>query len=92
MKAGAPIRLYVLNAGPNRINSFHVVGAIFDRVIADGFGPPLLGLQTYNVPVGGGAIFELRLAEKGMYPFVTHAFADATKGAVGILQASPAKP
>jgi len=92
VKAGAPIRLYVVNAGPNRINSFHVVGAIFDRVIADGFGPPLLGLQTYNVPVGGGAIFELRLAEKGMYPFVTHAFADATKGAVGILQASPAKP
>jgi nitrite reductase (NO-forming) len=92
VKAGVPIRLYVVNAGPNRISSFHVVGAIFDKIIADGFGPPLQGVQTYNVPVGGGAIFELRLAEKGMYPFVTHAFADATKGAVGILQAGASKP
>jgi nitrite reductase (NO-forming) len=91
VKPNVPIRLYVVNAGPNRISSFHVVGAIFDKVIADGFGPPLQGLQTYNVPVGGGAIFELRLAEPGQYPFVTHAFADATKGAVGILQAGSAK-
>jgi len=90
VKARQPVRLYVVNAGPNRISSFHVVGAIFDKVIADGFGPPQLGLQTYNVPVGGGAIFELRLAEDGLYPFVTHAFADATKGAVGILQAGSA--
>jgi nitrite reductase (NO-forming) len=82
-----PIRIFVVNAGPNRISSFHVVGAIFDRVIADGFGRPFEGMQTWNVPVGGGAIFELRLAEAGLYPFVTHAFADATKGAVGVFQA-----
>jgi hypothetical protein len=25
--------------------------------------------------------------EEGLYPFVTHAFADATKGAVGVLRA-----
>jgi len=85
-----PIRLYVVNAGPNRISSFHVVGAIFDRVVADGFGRPFEGMQTWNVPVGGGAIFELRLAEDGLYPFVTHAFADATKGAVGVFQAGNA--
>jgi nitrite reductase (NO-forming) len=46
-------------------------------------------VQTVDVPVGGGAIFELRLAEPGDYPFVTHAFADATKGAVGVLRAQP---
>jgi nitrite reductase (NO-forming) len=87
VKAGEPLRLYVVNAGPNRISSFHVVGAIFDKVIADGFGRPFDGMQTWNVPVGGGAIFELRLAEPGVYPFVTHAFADATKGAVGMFRA-----
>jgi nitrite reductase (NO-forming) len=81
------IRLFVVNAGPNRISSFHVVGAIFDRVIADGFGRPFEGMQTWNVPVGGGAVFELHLAEDGLYPFVTHAFADATKGAVGVFKA-----
>lgn len=82
-----PLRLFVVNAGPNRTSAFHVVGAIFDRVLPDGFGRPLEGIQTWDVPVGGGAVFELRLAEKGLYPFVTHAFADATKGAVGVLRA-----
>lgn len=87
-----PIRIFVVNAGPNRISSFHVVGAIFDRVFADGFGRPLDGIQTWNVPVGGGAVFELRLAQAGLYPFVTHAFADATKGAVGVFRAGEPNP
>lgn len=89
VKARTPIRLYVVNAGPNRFSSFHVVGGIFDAIYVDAFGSPLRGVQTYNVPVGGGAIFELKLAEPGQYPFVSHAFADATKGAMGVLEAGP---
>lgn len=89
VRAHAPIRLYVVNAGPNRFSAFHVVGGIFDAIYVDAFGSPLRGVQTYNVPVGGGAIFELRLAEPGLYPFVSHAFADATKGAMGVLEAAP---
>jgi len=86
------LRLYVVNAGPNRISSFHVVGGIFERVFQDGSqANPLIGVQTVNVPVGGGSIFELRLREPGDYPFVTHAFADATKGAVGVLRAIAAR-
>ena len=46
-----------------------------------------MGTATVDVPVGGGSIFEVRLREPGDYPFVTHAFADATKGGVGILRA-----
>lgn len=85
---GELVRMYVVNAGPNRISSFHVVGGIFERVFQDGATTPSLrGVQTVNVPVGGGAIFEVRLREPGDYPFVTHAFADATKGAVGVLRA-----
>ena len=81
------LRLYVVNAGPNRISSFHVVGVVFDRVY-EGSPPanPTVGVQTMDIPVGGGSIFELRLREPGDYPFVTHAFADATKGAVGVLR------
>ncbi|HEX6643235.1 MAG TPA: multicopper oxidase domain-containing protein [Gemmatimonadales bacterium] len=88
------LRLHVVNAGPNRISSFHVVGGIFSQVFMDGSTTtPLRGIQTVNVPVGGGAIFELRLREPGDYPFVTHAFADATKGAVGVLRAlDPSRP
>lgn len=82
------VRMYVVNAGPNRQSSFHVVGGIFERAFLDasttgGFA----GVQTVAIPVGGGGIFELRLREPGDYPFVTHAFADATKGAVGVLRA-----
>jgi nitrite reductase (NO-forming) len=85
---GELVRLYVVNAGPNRISSFHVVGGIFERVYEDGTqANPLVGVQTVNIPVGGGSIFEVRLREAGDYPFVTHAFADATKGAVGVLRA-----
>jgi nitrite reductase (NO-forming) len=84
---GELVRFYVVNAGPNRVSAFHVVGAVFDRVYAGGFGAPLQGVQTWNIPVGGGAIFDFRLVEEGLYPFVSHAFADATKGAVGVLRA-----
>ncbi len=88
VKAGELVRLYVVNAGPNRASAFHVVGAIFSRVFVDARPTPTYeGIQTVEVPVGGGAIFEVRLPEPGEYPFVSHAFADATKGAVGILKA-----
>ncbi len=87
------VRLYLVNAGPNRVSSFHVVGGIFEHVFADGSTRASYdGVQTVAVPVGGGAIFEIRLKEPGDYPFVTHAFADATKGAVGILRAQKGAP
>ena len=88
VKANELLRLYVVNAGPNRFSAFHVVGGIFERVFVDGTSAnPLVGVQTVSVPVGGASIFEIRLKEPGDYPFVTHAFADATKGAVGVLRA-----
>jgi nitrite reductase (NO-forming) len=88
VRPGELLRLFVVNAGPNRISSFHVVGGIFERVFQDGSrSTPLIGVQTVDVPVGGGTIFEVRLREPGDYPFVSHAFADATKGAVGVLRA-----
>jgi nitrite reductase (NO-forming) len=89
VNAGELLRLYVVNAGPNRFSSFHVVGGIFERVFVDGSQHSALeGVQTVAVPVGGASIFEIRLKEAGDYPFVTHAFADATKGAMGIFRAS----
>jgi nitrite reductase (NO-forming) len=88
VKVNELLRIYVVNAGPNRFSSFHVVGGIFERVFVDGSQQsPLSGVQTVAVPVGGGSIFEIRLKQPGQYPFVTHAFADATKGAVGIFSA-----
>lgn len=90
VKVNELVRIYLVNAGPNRVSSFHVVGGIFERVFLDGASSSSLsGVQTVAVPVGGGSVFEIRLKEPGDYPFVTHAFADATKGAVGVFKAVP---
>lgn len=88
---GDRVRIFVMNAGPNRTSAFHVVGAIFDAVYPSGDPREVLhGIQTWDVPVGGGAVFETSfepgLSGQGSYAFVTHAFADATKGAVGMIK------
>jgi nitrite reductase (NO-forming) len=36
VKAGEPIRIFVVNAGPNIWSSFHVVGTIFDAAYVNG--------------------------------------------------------
>jgi nitrite reductase (NO-forming) len=89
VKVGEKVRLYVVNAGPTLFSAFHVVGALFDRVLVDGNPANVLeSVQTYTVPPGGGSTFELTLKEPGLYPFVTHNFAYTELGAVGVLQAS----
>jgi nitrite reductase (NO-forming) len=84
-RPGRLVRLYVANAGPNRETAFHVVGAIFDRVFPGG-GRALTKLQTWSVPPGGGAVFELTLPGTGFYPFVSHLLASEEQGQVGILK------
>ncbi len=86
---GELVRLYVVDAGPTFSSSFHVVGEIFERVYANGNPAPEnidRGIQTALVPVGGGAVFDVRPEEAGDYLFVSHAFAQANKGAVGVLR------
>lgn len=92
VRAGQRIRLYVVNAGPTLFSAFHVIGWIFDKVYVDGNPANALhGLQTYTIPPGGGATFELTITQPGLYPFVTHAFAYTGKGAVGLIKVLPAK-
>jgi len=43
-------------------------------------------MQTVLLPASGGAVVEFTLKEAGTYPFVTHQFNHATKGAVGIIE------
>lgn len=86
-KAGQRIRLFVVNAGPTVFSAFHVIGAIFSDTYADG-NPAnhMVGNQTVTVPPGGGTVVEFTIPEAGSYPFVTHAFADAGKGAIGVIK------
>jgi nitrite reductase (NO-forming) len=93
---GDRVRIFVVNAGPNFESDFHIVGAIFDKVYPDGNPKHALeDVQTYHVPAGGGAVFETVFEKdgsgEGLYPFVTHSFANAEKGAVGIIQVGSPK-
>lgn len=91
VNVGDRVRFFVMNAGPSLRSDFHIVGAVFDRVYPGGDPKTMLSnVQTYTVPAGGGAVFEteFRAGEsgEGVYAFVTHAFADASKGAVGLIK------
>ena len=44
------------------------------------------GVQTVGVPAGGGAVFDVKIDEQGLYPFVSHAFAHVDLGQVGLLK------
>lgn len=87
VQVATPYRVWVMNAGPNRTSAFHVVGTIFDRVVDGDPRGALFNVQTQNVAPGGGTMFELEFSEEGLYPFVTHAFSDASKGALGLFRA-----
>jgi nitrite reductase (NO-forming) len=90
IKVGQPVRIFFVNAGPNRTSSFHVVGAVFTSVYRSGNPANALhGVQTFEVGPGDGAAFEFTVHEAGDYPFIDHAIARAYKGAIGIFRAVP---
>jgi len=90
---GETTRFWVVAAGPTNNVNFHVVGTIFDRawVNSDLKSPPQHGVQTVVVPAGGGAVFDVKIDDPGLYPFVSHAFADVDLGQVGLLKVGHVK-
>ncbi|WP_432994652.1 multicopper oxidase domain-containing protein [Dactylosporangium sp. CA-233914] len=88
-RAGDRVRIWVLDAGPNRDSSFHVVGAQFDTVYAEGryqLRPAEPGgAQVLTLGPAAGGFVETVFPEPGRYPFVTHLMADADRGARGII-------
>ena len=89
VRKGERVRMYVLNGGPSIWSAFHVIGTVFDRTVVEG----TVGhdAQTINLAPSQGGWVEFTLAEDGTYPFVTHAFGDMVKGAMGVL-ATPHAP
>ncbi|WP_404389803.1 multicopper oxidase domain-containing protein [Humibacillus xanthopallidus] len=92
-RVGERVRFWVLDAGPNRATSFHVVGAQFDAVWAEGdwrLRPGSSGgSQTLALGAAQGGFVETRFPEAGHYPFVSHVMADAERGAHGIVRVRP---
>ena len=83
VRKGETIRMYVLNAGPSVWSAFHVIGTVFDKVHTD--NGVARDVQTINLAPSQGGWVEFTLDQEGSYPFVTHAFGDMVKGALGIL-------
>jgi nitrite reductase (NO-forming) len=85
-KLGERVRLFVLNVGPSKTSSFHVVGTILDRVWFEG-NPDnqFRGMQTVLLGSSNSAIVEFVIPEAGSYIMVDHHFANASQGAVGLI-------
>ena len=86
---GERVRIWLLNAGPNRSSAFHIVGAQFDTVYREGryelrpSDPG--GAQVLDLAPAAGGFVETVLPEPGHYPFVSHSLVDAERGARGLI-------
>ncbi len=99
---GERVRIWVLDIGPNKPSSFHIVGGQFDRVWFEGqyilgsaSGPAhgtTGGSQALGMHAAQGGFVELTFPEAGHYPFVTHIMADAERGARGIVHVTESTP
>lgn len=89
-KVGESIRLFVGNAGPNLVSSFHVIGEVFDNVYGEGGSTvSQKNVQTTLVPAGGAAIVEFRAEKPGSLVVVDHSIYRAfNKGALGLINVS----
>lgn len=96
VRAGERIRIWLLDAGPSRPLSFHVVGGQFDTTYAEGayllrngkdaFGAVTGGAQALALQPAQGGFVEITFPEPGTYPFVSHIMADAEHGAHGLFR------
>ncbi len=95
-RVGERVRFWVLDVGPNRLSSFHIVGGQFDTVYLEGGwslggphavgGDPTGGSQVLGLMPAQGGFVELELPEAGHYPLVSHLMLDAERGAHGIVR------
>jgi nitrite reductase (NO-forming) len=84
---GDVVRFWVVAAGPSLSTAFHVVGTVFDRAwVNQDMTQFQTGVQTVDVPAGGGGVFDVQIDEPGHYPFVSHSFASVDMGQVGLLK------
>lgn len=97
IEPGRRYRAWVLDAGPSENSSFHVVGTVFDTVFKEGAyslqqGASRGGAQALDLQPAQGGFVEFVVDEAGLYPIVTHKFANVGKGALGLFQAGNAVP
>ena len=92
VEPGERIRAWVVDTGPSENSSFHVVGTVFDTLFKEGAYQLRLdasrgGAQALDLQPAQGGFVEMTFDEPGLYPIVTHKFANVGKGALGLFQA-----
>ena len=87
-KVGETVRLFVGDAGPNLVSSFHVIGQIFDTVWPEGnLSTPTHNVQTTAIPAGGAAIVQFQMSVPGTFIIVDHSIERAfNRGALAQLK------
>jgi nitrite reductase (NO-forming) len=93
-RVGDTVRLFVGNGGPNLVSSFHVIGAIFDKVWNGSYKDYQENVQTTLIPAGGAEVVQFRTPVPGTFLLVDHSiFRTFNKGALGMLKVDgPANP
>lgn len=91
VRPGDTVRVWVLDAGPSENSSFHVVGTVFSTVFKEGAyllrpGAARGGSQALDLQPAQGGFVEFTAGKPGLYPIVTHKFANVGKGALGLFQ------
>lgn len=87
-EVGDKIRIFFGVGGPNIGSNFHIIGEIFDKVYTGSPDTYTLNEETWYVPPGSVATFELTPNVPGDYLLVDHALYRVGKGAGGILHVS----
>ncbi len=84
---GERLRLFVGNAGPNLVSSFHIIGEVFDKVYVEGGTLVNRNVQSTLIPAGGSAIVEMDMQVPGVNIIVDHSiFRAFNKGALGMIR------
>ncbi len=92
VEVGETIRLFMGNAGPNLVSSFHIIGEIFDKVQVEGGSLVNENVQTTLIPAGGAVMIDLKVNAPGDYILVDHSvFRAFNKGALGVIAATGPK-
>jgi nitrite reductase (NO-forming) len=94
-RVGDTIRIFFGVGGPNLTSSFHVIGAVFDRVYPEGSltSAPETNVQTTHVSAGGATMVEFTARVPGTYSIVDHSLGRMEKGAAAqIVVDGPSNP
>ena len=90
-KPGDYVRINFLNAGPNLVSTFHIVGIVWDYAYWQG-NPEnrLTGGQTVTAGPADSWVIEFRIPpDEGSYLMLSHAVGSTDRGALGLLVCDP---